>query len=677
MEILPEDLIVEIFLRLPPKSLVRFRGFLFLNLNYGNQSVIWNPVTCVVQQIPPNPFWFGPIFYGFGYDAATDDYLIVLAIVSNEYNVSVRGIHVEIFSVRTNSWNKLNCNFPYIAPLDPHCSDEAAGSLLDGALHWLVFRLGRATIIAFDLTERNFRRVPMPDDIRNRTCYLKLKVLGGFLSLIAENDGYQHEIWVMREYGVKSSWARNITLCLPGFNPAFVSPICFTKDGEVIVVYRAGILVRCDDKGQVIEEFCLPDLHVFGAAKADASVYTESLFALPNGHGKIHTSKPFTSRDQLPHRQKQGSFFSALNLHSFILINTVTIMTYFAEELLLNIFLRLPVKSLLRFKSVSKLWHSLISDPHFANSHFQRSPFLSDRLLHIADSQVRSIDFHSSLSAVLHLNCPIIPPPPSLQIWGSCKGFVVVHNTDYFFVWNPSTGSYKQLTSFPMPSLSVPFIHGFGYDVSNDDYLLVLAARELRYAQFFSIKANSWKEIEGSTNFSYCNAVIESSIGSFLNGAIHWLVFGPHATTTDHVVLAFDVTERNFHEIPLGDNIKWIFGFSYFGIIGGCLGLCEFGAFTANIWLMKEYGVKSSWTKSFVVSLDNFTSPANYFCPIDLTQSGEIVGSDGITGYLRLNDKGEVLERRTYSNHWCKAVTYTETLLSLPCSNEEVGDSQH
>ncbi|KAF7813729.1 F-box/kelch-repeat protein [Senna tora] len=310
------------------------------------------------------------------------------------------------------------------------------------------------------------------------------------------------------------------------------------------------------------------------------------------------------------------------------------------EELLLNILLRLPVKSLLRFKSVSKLWHSLISDPHFANSHFQRSSFLSGRLLHIADSQVRSIDFHSSISALVHLNCPIIPPPPSLQIWGSCKGFVVVHNGDHLFVWNPSTGSCKQLTSSPMTSQFVRFIHGFGYDASTDDYLLVLAGGELRYAQFFSMKANSWKEIEGSANFSYCKAVIESSIGSFLNGAIHWLVLGPRTQITDHIVLAFNVTERNFHEIPLLDDFGSL-DFCYLGTLGGCLSLCELGEGTTNIWLMKEYGLKSSWTKSFVMSLANI--PTNYFCSICLTQSGEIVGTDGESGLVKCNGIGERL----------------------------------
>uniref|UniRef100_A0ACD5UL81 Uncharacterized protein n=1 Tax=Avena sativa TaxID=4498 RepID=A0ACD5UL81_AVESA len=43
------------------------------------------------------------------------------------------------------------------------------------------------------------------------------------------------------------------------------------------------------------------------------------------------------------------------------------------EELVLEILIRLPVKSLRRFKCVSKAWRATISDPSFIRSHLQRS----------------------------------------------------------------------------------------------------------------------------------------------------------------------------------------------------------------------------------------------------------------------------------------------------------------
>ena len=42
------------------------------------------------------------------------------------------------------------------------------------------------------------------------------------------------------------------------------------------------------------------------------------------------------------------------------------------QEIITNILSRLPIKSLLQFKSVSKLWLSLISNPQFVELHLKQ-----------------------------------------------------------------------------------------------------------------------------------------------------------------------------------------------------------------------------------------------------------------------------------------------------------------
>lgn len=44
---------------------------------------------------------------------------------------------------------------------------------------------------------------------------------------------------------------------------------------------------------------------------------------------------------------------------------------FLPQELIIEILLRLPVKSFVRFKRVCKSCLSLISDPHFTTSHFE------------------------------------------------------------------------------------------------------------------------------------------------------------------------------------------------------------------------------------------------------------------------------------------------------------------
>ncbi|CAJ1941136.1 unnamed protein product [Sphenostylis stenocarpa] len=102
------------------------------------------------------------------------------------------------------------------------------------------------------------------------------------------------------------------------------------------------------------------------------------------------------------------------------------------EDLIIQILLRLPVKSLVRFNCVCKSWLSLISDSHFSLSHFERAATCTERLVFFEPSapEVRSIDFNAPLyddsaSAVLNLN--FLPPKPNdVRIRGSSRGFVLL-----------------------------------------------------------------------------------------------------------------------------------------------------------------------------------------------------------------------------------------------------------
>ena len=48
-------------------------------------------------------------------------------------------------------------------------------------------------------------------------------------------------------------------------------------------------------------------------------------------------------------------------------------MSLLPVDVIIDILLKLPAKSLLRFKSVYKLWYDIINDPNFIESHFKQS----------------------------------------------------------------------------------------------------------------------------------------------------------------------------------------------------------------------------------------------------------------------------------------------------------------
>ncbi|KAL2960029.1 hypothetical protein AAZX31_17G018000 [Glycine max] len=285
------------------------------------------------------------------------------------------------------------------------------------------------------------------------------------------------------------------------------------------------------------------------------------------------------------------------------------------QEMVNQILLRLPVKSLLQFKTVCKSWLSHISDPHFAISHFDLAAARTERIALLVpfDREFLSIDFDASLASnALNLDPLLASKSFSLVILGSCRGFLLLICGHRLYVWNPST----------------------------DDYLVVLASYNRNFPQdelvthfeYFSLRANTWKATDG-TGFSYkqCYYYNDNQIGCFSNNALHWLAF--RFDESLNVIVAFDLTKK--------------------------------------IWMMKEYNVQSSWTKTVVVSAEDVIY-GRYFFPICITASGDIVGKDLGTGLVKCSGKGHLREHRSYFNGQCgyEVALYTESLLSLPCDSK-------
>jgi hypothetical protein len=123
---------------------------------------------------------------------------------------------------------------------------------------------------------------------------------------------------------------------------------------------------------------------------------------------------------------------------------------YLPHELIIQILLRLPVKSLLCFKSVCKSWFTIISDPNFAISNFQIAATQSRRILFLSSTiphEIQSIDFEALVNNhVASLIAHSLYDFP-LQIKGSCRGFLFLCGFSKLYLWNPSTsGFHKKIT---------------------------------------------------------------------------------------------------------------------------------------------------------------------------------------------------------------------------------------
>ncbi|CAJ2654071.1 F-box/kelch-repeat protein At3g23880-like isoform X1 [Trifolium pratense] len=354
---------------------------------------------------------------------------------------------------------------------------------------------------------------------------------------------------------------------------------------------------------------------------------------------------------------------------------------YLPSELITEILLRLPVKYLIRFKTVCKSWFTLISNPNFANSNFQLAATQTRRVLSISaiPRQIRSIDFQALLnnhSASPNPNLSIPIPHFYLQIRGSCRGFIFLNCAIYNLIWNPSTGFCKKL---PLSDVNYNFantryLYGFGYDQSKDDYLLVsLSYNDSRvgdhssHLQIFSIRDNTWKQIEDPPS-RYKSDYNFSKVGLFFNGAIHWFLYRRYSSV--NVIVAFDLMERKLLEMLLPDAFIPYLADLDLWVFGEFLSLCAIRNGIVEIWVMREYKVHSSWTKTLVFPI----GAVPYFSPIYSTKNGDIIGTIGGTGLVKYNGQGRLLGHCSYCEdpRGSQVIMYTESLLSLPDDNKQV-----
>jgi hypothetical protein len=149
----------------------------------------------------------------------------------------------------------------------------------------------------------------------------------------------------------------------------------------------------------------------------------------------------------------------------------------------------------------------------------------------------RSIDFEASLldddsvHVSLYPNFMLFQSYSRIEIRGSCRGFLLLqcYNIQSWiydiYLWNPSTGFHKKIPLSPFSSDLDDYtvFYGFGYDHSTDDYLLVTMLTENStdpppaQLEFFSLRANMWKQIEG-TQLTYDSWTNKNTQGFSLMG---------------------------------------------------------------------------------------------------------------------------------------------------------------
>ena len=218
-------------------------------------------------------------------------------------------------------------------------------------------------------------------------------------------------------------------------------------------------------------------------------------------------------------------------------------LEYLPYDVLPDILHRLPVKSLIRFRCVSKSWNSLITSLAFINSNLTRtrSHFDSNKLIvkyldvtpHVELYKLIQEDNDNNDSSSEQIQDLKLPLRSRLicdyfQLVGSANGLFCLYDENRFILWNPCI---RKFINIPNPSVTgfFPCYLVFGFDSKTNDYKVVKIAFQCvnngyegakpPVVEVYSVSEGSWRVTVVVTHF--CLGLLFSywhTQAAYLNG---------------------------------------------------------------------------------------------------------------------------------------------------------------
>ncbi|XP_050384186.1 F-box/kelch-repeat protein At3g06240-like [Argentina anserina] len=291
----------------------------------------------------------------------------------------------------------------------------------------------------------------------------------------------------------------------------------------------------------------------------------------------------------------------------------MTMFSEILEEMVVRILSRLPPKSLVRFRSVSKLWCTIINDPSFMGKNLSNSmhnkfapatcivvkhTLLKDRsitdekeiaalmktfegnynsmdlllsLLHICNDDDGDEDNLTYVVEDLELPFPSGISPSCLQIVGHCNGIICLNNNVDVVLCNPSIREVKVLPEscvlYDLPptaededEYTAPWSNttamGFGLDSKAKEYKIV---RVVETTSGFCNQHPTRAEVYTMGANAWreldnvdigCYVYWAPSFNLHFKGTCYWWAFAP---MDKELILTFDMTDELFHRIPVPD----------------------------------------------------------------------------------------------------------------------------
>nr|ABW74350.1 S haplotype-specific F-box protein 34 [Prunus cerasus] len=284
------------------------------------------------------------------------------------------------------------------------------------------------------------------------------------------------------------------------------------------------------------------------------------------------------------------------------------------KEILIDILVRLPAKSLVRFLCTCKSWSDLIGSSSFVSIHVNRNVTKHAHVyllcLHHPNFERQndnddpydieelqwSLFSNETFEQFSKLSHPL-ESTEQYRIYGASNGLVCISDEILNFdspihIWNPSIRKFR--TPPMSTNINMKFSHvalQFGFHPGVNDYKAVRIMRTNKGAlavEVYSLKTDCWKMIEAIPPWLKCTW--KHHKGTFFNGvAYHIIEKGPI-----YSIMSFDSANEEFEEFIAPDDICSLWGlcidiykericllFDYYPCVEECMEKFDF-------WILQE-----------------------------------------------------------------------------------------
>ncbi|GJR19922.1 F-box domain containing protein [Tanacetum coccineum] len=280
---------------------------------------------------------------------------------------------------------------------------------------------------------------------------------------------------------------------------------------------------------------------------------------------------------------------------------------YIPFEIQSDIIKRLPVKSLVQFRSVSKQWKSFIDNPKFIkNYHTNPQHHLLVRYNHVP-TYTSIIDDNTFPGQKFPLTAP--EPLKLLKFTltlGSVDGllgfFGLYKETMMVVLWNPSVRKCVGIVTSNVADLQFGYTRiGFGVSSNTSDPKLVkinvVETPSIYWeVQVFTLSSRVWRTVYTGAPFKLCDLMLDHV---FIDGVIYWRTLGSF-------IISFDLKSDKFGQVCLPERSIRIYELRV-AKVNESLGLLEHikesEMWVCGVWMKKD-GVNKPFTKMYTIKVE-------------------------------------------------------------------------